>query len=275
VRINGEYLRLEYRKPYVEGRGEFELATADFKMLADFANLADGDPVSDGRMLGFASHYGGLGLCKKHGWPLAHTRPHCASDREPTGDGHERRERIGDWLFFSRLARAVVVALTARASKDERQAALAESRAFIADNQGTTGPPTAWEPYRIILHWLASSELNVWFGNRPARLVLYGVPPLWTALGMEMAMLAVGAKGLALCSACGRLDTVKRSGRPGNRSYCRECRKSARVRDSTRDLRLRQGMVRSLRSQGRSITEIARELGFSQERVKRYLAKEQ
>lgn len=197
----------------------------------------------------------------------------CASDKEPTRNGQQRRERIADWLFFSRLARAVVVAFTARA-KDERQAALAELRAFIADNR-TPGLPTAWEPYRVILHWLASSELKVWFRNRPARLVLYGVPPLWTALGMEMAMLAVGAKGLALCSACGRLDTVKRSGRPGTRSYCRECRKRARIRDSTRDLRLRQRAVKELRSQGRSITEIATELALSREQVKRYLSKEQ
>jgi len=75
VRIDGEYLCFEYRKPYVEGRGPVELATADLKMLADFTNLADGDPVMDGRLLSFASHYGTLGLCM-HGWPIVHSKPH-------------------------------------------------------------------------------------------------------------------------------------------------------------------------------------------------------
>jgi DNA-binding CsgD family transcriptional regulator len=141
-------------------------------------------------------------------------------------------------------------------------------------SKGVPGTPTAGAPYRLILHWLGFGELKIWFRNRPARLGLYGVPPLWTALGMEIAMLAVDARGLVLCSACGRLDTVKKPGRPGTRSYWRECRKKKRVRDSTRDLRLRQRMIKDLHSQGRSITEIAEELGLSRERVKLYLAKE-
>jgi hypothetical protein len=83
VRIEGEHLRLEYRKPYVEGRGSFELAQRpDFRMVAAFAELSvgGGDCAADGRLLTFATRYGGLGLCKEHGWPLAHKRPHCRPD---------------------------------------------------------------------------------------------------------------------------------------------------------------------------------------------------
>jgi hypothetical protein len=273
VRIEGGHVSFEYRKPYVEGRGPVELAAANLKMLAEFANLATAED-RDGALRAFASRFGALGLCKKHGWPFAHTRPHCATDSEPTADGQHNRERIGDWLFFSRLARAVVVAFTSKA-RHEREAALVELRAFIAASRRTPGAPTAWEPYRVILHWLQVGELKVWFRDRPPRLTLYGVPPLWTALGMEMAMFAVGAKGLALCSACGRLDAVRRQGRPGTRSYCVKCRQRARVRDSTRDFRLRKRAAGNLRSQGRTIAEIAAELGLSRGRVRRYLSKEQ
>src|ERR1700704_2739923 len=72
VRIDGDYLCFEYRRPLIRSRGPLELATADLNMLVDFANLADGDPVADGRLIKFASHYGALGLCKEHGWPFAH-----------------------------------------------------------------------------------------------------------------------------------------------------------------------------------------------------------
>src|SRR5271154_4727627 len=77
VRIEGSHVCFEYRKPYVEGRVPIELAVADLKMLADFADLSRADSVTDGRLFSFASNYGGLGLCKEHGWPFAHTRPHC------------------------------------------------------------------------------------------------------------------------------------------------------------------------------------------------------
>ena len=275
VRIDGEYLCLEYRKPYTEGRAPLELAAADLKMLANFADLSSGDSVADGRLLRFSSQYGGLGLCKKHGWPFAHTRPHCASDSEPTADGKHYRERIRDWLFFSRLARAVVVAFMSKA-RHEREAALAELRAFIATSRGTPGAPTAGEPYRVILHWLQGGELKVWFRDRPPRLTLYGVPPLWTALGLELATFAVRAKRIILCSACGRLDSIKHPrGNGSRRSYCSKCRTKGRKRDAAADLRGRKKRTLHLRSQGKSVAEIVRELGLQPAQVKRYLAGEQ
>ena len=276
VRIDGEYLCFEYREPYTKGRAPVELATADLKMLADFTNLADGDPVADGRLLRFASQYGTLGLCKVHGWPVVHHKPHCPAYGELTDDGYWCKERIPHWLEYSGLARSVVITLTTRV-QNELEGPLAKLRAFLEAvlSDEPPGTETAWEPHRVILRWVDSGELKLWFFNRPPRLTLYGIPPLWNALGMEMAMLAVGAKGLALCCACGRFDTVKKPGRPGNRTYCRKCRRRARVRDSTRDLRSRERATRDLRSQGKTIAEIATELGLRQEQVRRYLSKEQ
>ena len=270
MRIDGEHVCFEYRKPYVEGRAPLELAAADFKMLADFADLPRGDSVADGRLLRFASRYGALGLCKEHGWPFAHARPHCPSDRQ-AGEGH-RRERIDRWLSFSRLARAAVVAFTAKA-KHEREAALTGLRTFIAAN-GAPGAASAWEPYRVILQWLEGGELKVWFRNHPPRLTLYGVPPLWTALGLELATLAVGAKGIVLCSACGRLDSAKRPRTNQNRrSYCSKCRDRGRKRQGVADYRDRVRRARGLRGEGKSVTEIAELVGIGQKQVKRYLAK--
>jgi hypothetical protein len=276
VRIDGEHLCFEYRKPLTKGRGPVELATADFGMLTPFAELARGDSIADGRLLAFASRYGALGLCREHGGPLAHRRPHCASESEVTYNGEHYRERIGRWFYFSRLARAVLVAFTSKA-KEEREAALAELRTFIANNK-VPGAATAWEPYRIILQWLAGGELRLWFRDRPPRLTLYGVPPLWTALGLELATHAVRAKGIILCSACGKLDTVKRPrptvnpNRRTYRTYCSDCRKLPRKRDAVADYRARVRRATGLRAQHLSVAAIADELGVSQQQVKRYLA---
>jgi hypothetical protein len=273
VRVEGEHLCLEYRKPYVEGRAPLELATADFKMLATFADLCIGDSTADGRLLTFASRYGGLGLCAEHGWPFCHTRPHCPTKHTHVGDLSTYRERIGDWLFFSRIARAVVVALTTRA-KDKLEPALAELREFISTSSGTPGRPTAWEPYRVILQWLAGGELKIWFGDRPPRLTLWGAPPLWSAIGLELATLAVGARGIVLCSACGKLDSTKRlRTNPNRRSYCSKCRNKGRKRQGVADYRERVRQVGVLRDAGKSIAEIADLVGIEQKRIKRYLAK--
>lgn len=273
VRIESKQLCLEYRKPYQEGRGALEMAAADFKMLAEFANLADGDAVADGRLVRFALQYGGLGLCKRHGWPFAHSRPHCASDSEPTADGWRYRERIRDWLFFARLTRAILVAGTAR-DKNKREAALAELRTFIAENSGTLGAASASPPYRVILHWLQGGELKVWFRNRPPRLTLYGVPPLWTAIGLQLATLAVSARAIIVCSACGRIESAKRSRTsPNRRAYCSKCRDKGRKRQGVAAYRERVRYARELRGAGKNVGEIARLLGVGAEKVKRYLAR--
>jgi DNA-binding NarL/FixJ family response regulator len=104
---------------------------------------------------------------------------------------------------------------------------------------------------------------------------LYGVPPLWTALGLQLATVAVGATAIILCSACGRLEGVKRFRRGNNhRSYCSVCRKQRRSRDSVADLRIRQRQALELHAVGNSVAEIARQLGRSREQVRSYLAKE-
>jgi hypothetical protein len=127
---------------------------------------------------------------------------------------------------------------------------------------------------RAIIHWFAGGELKIRFLNRPSRLTLYGAPPLWTAIGLQFATLAAGAKNIILCSACGRLDSVKRPRQNGNRrSYCSKCRERGRKRHAVADLRWRQRRASDLRAQGKTIAEIATELEIEKARVKRYLAK--
>jgi hypothetical protein len=267
----GGYIRFKYREPYLAGRQPPELASSDRGMLLDFADLCRGDCVADRRLFRFASRYGELGLCKEHGWPQAHIRPYCAPDSEPTADGENARERIRNWLFFSELARTIIVAFTSKARR-EKEDAVAELRTFIAAPQGTPEGSVALAPYNAILHWLRGGDIKLWFRSR--RLTLYGAPPLWTALGLELATFAVRANKIILCSACGRLDSTKHSrGNGSRRSYCSKCRVRGRKRDAAADLRGRRRRTRELHAQGKSDAEIVRELGLRPAQVKRYLKK--
>jgi hypothetical protein len=262
VRIEGQHLCLEYRKPYLESRGSLELASANFGTLTEFADLAQGDCVADGRLLRFASRYGGLGLCKQHGWPLAHTRPHCPTDRTRGRLGDSYREPIQSWRAFSSYASTILFVLVGRPGA-ERDAMLELLRKGGDEDAN-----------HAIVRWLMGGELKLRFLNRPSRLTLYGAPPLWTAIGLQLATLAAGAKGVILCSACGRLDSVKHPHRNGNRrSYCSKCRERGRKRHAVADLRERRRRAFELREEGKTIAQIGVELGIEQSRVKRYLAK--
>jgi hypothetical protein len=264
VRIEGEYLRLEYRKPYVEGRSPVELAHIDFRMLVEFAQLSTGDCAADGRLLAFAGRYGGLGICKEHGGPLAHTRPYCPVDVSSTRAGGISREPIRAWRFYSRLARAIVTVLA------EPRGAAHDAELKLLNKIGDR------DANQAIVRWLNGGELKLRFRNRPPRLSLYGVPALWTAIGLELATLAAGAKGIILCSACGRLDSVKRPRRINDqrRAFCSKCRNLERTRLTVADVRQRRKQARELHVQHKSVVEIAAQLGIAPARVRRYLAKE-
>lgn len=271
---DGGLIRFLYRHPpYVTGRHEVELAPPDREMLPRFADLCREDAVADGRLFSFASRYGGLGLCEKHGRPFAHTRPHCPTTRKPTNAGVQYRESIERWRFFSRLARAIVAAAASKEA-EEQSSAVAALKAHFA--------LTIEEPRAIlrvaILCWLQVGELKVSFRGhaRAPRVGLYGVPPLWTALGMELATLAGGARRIILCG-CGRLESIKhpRGNDDSRRSYCSKCRVKGRKRDAAADLRRRRRLARELHAQGKSVAEIVSELGFQTAQVKRYLSKEQ
>ncbi len=255
---DGGYIRFQYRQPSVAKRHPAELATANFQMLKEFANLCRGNAVEDGSLLSFATRHGALGLCKEHGRAFAHTRPHCPSDGD--AGGTLIIEPTARWLKFSRFAFAIVALIkNPRAPERDRELAILRS-----------------DPYHAILRWLQDGELKLWFRSRPARLTLYGVPPVWTALGLELATFAIRAKGIILCSACGRLDSIKHPrGNGDRRSYCSNCRVKGRKRDAAADLRGRKKHTWELHAQGKSVAEIVRELGFSPAQVKRYLEGEQ
>jgi hypothetical protein len=235
-------------------------------MLAAFADLANGNPEADRRLIAFASRYGHLGLCKQHSGPWAHIKPYCATDRSDIRDGCIIRERIHGWLLASRAAHAILTAIIKKPRvPTELPVRLVTS---AGKSFGTSDPRVA-----IFQWWLAGSDLRLWF--RPSGLTLDGRPSLWTALGLELATAAVGARGIIFCSACGRLDSVKRPHRNGNRrSYCSKCRDKGRRRQGVADYRERVRRARSLRAEGKSVAEISDLLGIRQTQVKRYLAKE-
>jgi hypothetical protein len=254
VHIDGKFLYCEYAKRSGADRshGPLELAVADFKLLAEFVELA-----REGNLLAFASRYGALGLCKKHGWPFAHLRPHCSTERDKNES--RIREPIARWRDYSEWARAILKLLVEKPPS--------QSDLELVQKNGDK------DPYRAIIRWLSGTELKLWFRNRPSRLTLYGVPPLFTAIGLELGLVATGSKGIILCSACGRFDPAKRAGNPNQRQYCRKCRKRGRIKDAASDLRRRERRTLEMRRQGKSIADIAAALSISPEQVKRYLAK--
>jgi hypothetical protein len=263
VRIDGDYLCMEYRKPFFEGRGPVELGAADFRMLTEFVDLSQGDCATDGRLIRFASRYGGLGLCKQHGWPFAHTRPHCASDRLSENElGVSYREPIKGWKNFTIFASIILSALLAR-RRGASEAKFLELLKLGGDNNAN----------QAIWRWFRGGEFHLNFMNR-SRLSLYGSPPLWMAIGLELAMVATGVGGIILCSVCGRFDTVKRPQRNADRrSYCSKHRDRGRKRLAAADARQRQRRALGLHAEGKSIGEIADELGIARLRIKRYLMK--
>jgi hypothetical protein len=232
-------------------------------MLTEFARLSEGDDcATDGRLLAFATRYGSLGLCKEHGWSFVHRRPHCPQDISRTRDGFIQREGIENWRIYSRFARAVVTVLV------ERRGALHDAElAFL----NRVGDPDA---RHAILRWLVVSDLRLDVLNSGSRPTLYGVPPLWTAIGLELLTLAQGASGIILCSNCRRLDSVKRPRRVDDqrRAFCSRCRDKGRKRLGVADLRQRKKQARELCTSGKSVQEIADTLGINIKRVRRYLA---
>jgi hypothetical protein len=263
VRIEGDLLLLEHGST-AAGRRAPELAHASFKMLAEFARLSEGDCAADGRLLAFATRYGGLGLCKKHGWPSAHQRPWCPKDISRTGHGYIQREAITKWRDYSRFARAIVTTLV------EPPGAVHDAELEFLNQVGDS------DAHHAIVRWLAGGDLRLDVLTRRSRPTLYGVPPLWTAIGLELATLAAGASGIILCSNCGRLDSVKRPRRVDDQrhAFCARCRDKGRKRLGAADLRQRQRQARELHAQHQSVKEIAAQLGIGADRIRRYLKKD-
>jgi hypothetical protein len=263
VRIERDLLVLEHGGTM--GRRAPELAHASFKMLTEFARLSEGDDcATDGSLLAFASRYGGLGLCKEHGWSFVHRRPYCPRDISRTRDGFIEREGIENWRIYSRFVRAVVTVLV------ERRGALHDAElAFL----NRVGDPDA---RHAILRWHTYSELRLDVLNSGSRPTLYGVPPLWTAIGLELLTFAQGTSGIILCSNCRRLDSVKRPRRVDDqrRAFCARCRNKGRKRLGAADMRRRQRQARELHAQHKSVKEIAAQLGIGTDRVRRYLKKD-
>jgi DNA-binding CsgD family transcriptional regulator len=195
---------------------------------------------------------------------MAHKKPYCPLNRSDTRHGLVYREPTHQWRVFSRAARAIVTVLV------EPRGAAHDTELKLLNRAGDPDANHAIE------RWLRGCELKVRFRNRPTRLTLYGAPPLWTAIGLELAALAAGASGIILCSNCGRLDSVKRPRRVDDqrRAFCARCRDKGRKRLGAADLRQREREARTLHAEHKSVKEIAAQLGIDTARVRGYLEKE-
>src|SRR5262249_28421568 len=132
---------------------------------------------------------------------------------------------VGAWNRYSRLAAAIVGLLVGSGDGRDREALREIMR-------GTTSPRDA------VLRWLGWCRIEFWL-DPEMHLSFYTVPQLFGYLGIQLALVAAGRRGLAICVSCGDLFEPHRMPAPGRRSYCtaRPRCKVARWRDAQRDHR--------------------------------------
>jgi len=230
--------------PSARGEVEFRFSAAyklvrpGRRVLSDFCGLASDAPdhpgflVSDPqRLQAFAQRYGPLGLCKAHWLPSTHSGPNlCPLAIERKKAVSVVREPWAAWNRYSRLAAAILSLLLRPA----------DSRSRDEEVLRTLTAGAATHPRDAVLHWLGACRINFWL-DAEMHLGFYSVPSLLGYLGIQLALVASGRRGFALCASCGDLFEPRRLPAPGRRSYCKRkamCR-TARVRDAKRDQRRR------------------------------------
>jgi hypothetical protein len=177
------------------------------------------------RVMRFASAYGPLGLCKAHCLPASHTG--TGSSLCPINIKRHRalsvvREPWAGWNRYSRLAAAIVGLLVAGGPAD------------VQALRAITGRD---DPREVILTWLNWCRINFWLDEN-MRLDFYTVPSLFGYLGIQLALVAAGRRGVAVCAGCVEFFSPKRQPTPGRRSYCtKKTCQLARWRDAQRDHR--------------------------------------
>ncbi len=220
-------------------------------MLREFLLLAgaDGQRIAD-----YATEHGVLGLCE-HGAP--HT--YCTEveeDGTPSVDNPADREPLDSWRFYARLA-----ATTMRAAHTLRQGAARPMPTEDLDlllRWGTHGQDTAADVKNTVeggrqgvahvcTRWLLEADARLvmaWDARATLPQLTIGAPVpdagMFAGLGLQVALACARSDGVAICDGCGGLHAPTRQPRPGQRTYCADCRRD-RVpqRHADRDRRKR------------------------------------
>lgn len=239
VELEGEQLRFG---------GHWWLVQPNSRMLVDFLDL--GRPTAPaGHFLRYARRWGPLGnrtsfAVGPDGWPLA---------GDPVSwDG---RERLASWRLWAGLAVSILdlARLGFEANRSELAAALSrlpEDSALLPASRRSWAVNIANSVFGP--SWLATYLLNAWLAHagglqlqmewpidapQPRLFIDYPGRHLG-ALGHQLALTMIGARGMATCENCAQLYRIRRPSRASDgHKICARCRDAARKRRKRASLR--------------------------------------
>jgi hypothetical protein len=231
----------------IQERRARELGQADSReVLHRFLSAGVSTPKD---ILAFATRYGPLRLCRKHGHPIMY----CVSTGLAGGKCWVARpESLMYWKYYSRHARAIVRianALRGLVGETDQDWAvlLYHGRQDIEKmRRSTPAGESPWDHWAVlsreIQRWLQWGGVKPWFewtkGRQPS------LDPvgdgLFGAIAKHLAFQVLGS-GSAICFECGTPYKPTRKPRSDQRNFCLRCRKNkVPQRLATRDLRERE-----------------------------------
>lgn len=240
--------RVELEGEQLKFGGHWFLVRASSRMLSEFREL--GRPTaSPGQFVRYARRWGPLGnrtsfTVGPDGWPLG---------GDPVSwDG---RERLASWRLWASLA-VLILDLAGLALEDNRSGLAAVLSRLPEDSPLL---PASHRPWAVSIAnsapgpgWLATYLLNAWLAHagglrlemewplgapRPELFIDYPARHLG-ALGHQLALTMIGARGLATCETCARLYRIQRPSRASDgHKICARCRDAARKRRKLASLR--------------------------------------
>jgi hypothetical protein len=245
-------------------------------MLTNFIELASEQnsvKIRSERLVRFAAHFGPLGLCKQHQFPI--TAKHVCPPNIRPGNPPATLESARTWLILAARLRVLLQVLAClRSRRPVRRAdwAVLSAGTFGAPGVAVTGKhgklhlrsPEKVPGQRLASRTLAAgvdmllriSGLRPVCRHRGGRLTLQVEPErpsLIGALAYQVMLLAGKSDGLAFCTACGEPYVPTKRLTERRRNYCKksDCL-AARHRDAMRDHRARATKGRRSRSKRRT-----------------------
>ena len=271
--------------------GLSHLKSPNPRVLDGFVNLAE---APDERILEFAQRWGVLDLCK-HGLPTTHlvgqlrwgipASTGCDLVKPPDtrfpGWAHYGFETCEWWRGWAARARGLL--RVSAALKSFRRGAPEDWKSVASF--GREGLPRPRLSDDVMAEWrLLSEYVNGWcelanvapylVPRRDGMLVRFGsrtLGQLFGTIGLQMLARISQIGSMALCASCSEIYKPKRLPHPGRLNFCEDCGRAAAVRMAKQRESLRKLRAHELNEQGKSVTEIAREIGSEISTARRWL----
>ncbi|MDQ3165031.1 MAG: hypothetical protein M3Q17_02540 [Actinomycetota bacterium] len=243
---------LVYDRQATKSKGGEICASAG--MLNNFLMLGRRD---DQAIADYAGEYGVLGLCQ-HGvvhtacthadddvaWLNAGDDADAVPDERPMADNPTDHEPLDGWRFYIELANATLAAAQRLHGGKSPSPIEDGDRLAILVDYGTRGlekardEPNTVERGRSVVanvctRWLVDGQAQLvmsWdTGASVPQLTIGAVTAdagMFAGLGLQVVLACARSDGVAICSGCGGLHAPTRQPRPGQRTYCADCRQA-------------------------------------------------